>query len=102
MVIPFIYTHGSGINGGIGAAIVNTWSNTTQHQYLGKETEYNVYAAKLYAIYLGLENIKETCQSSMVSQIHHIYRQPSSDSSRQETRPTIWAIHHLQYPGQCR
>jgi ribonuclease HI len=37
-------------------------SNDTRYQYLGKETEYNVYAAELCAIQLGLKIIKANRQ----------------------------------------
>jgi ribonuclease HI len=58
----YIYTDGSGIDGNIGAAAVCPKTNDTRYQYLGKETEYNVYAAELCAIQLGLGIIKDNHQ----------------------------------------
>jgi hypothetical protein len=58
----YIYTDGSGIDGNIGAAAVFPKSNGTRYQYLGKRAEYNVYAAELCAIQLGLEIIKANRQ----------------------------------------
>jgi len=41
-----IYTDGLGINNIIGAAVYNATVGTTNHQYLGSEAQYNVYAAE--------------------------------------------------------
>jgi ribonuclease HI len=57
-----IYTDGSGIDNNIGAAAVCPKSNTIYLQYLGKEAEYNGYAAELCAIHLGLEVVKTSTQ----------------------------------------
>jgi ribonuclease HI len=46
-----IYTDGSGINSNIGAAAYCPTTTTTSHQYLRKDTFYNVYAAELSGIY---------------------------------------------------
>ena len=52
--IMTIYTDGSGIKGKIGAAAYNATSEETNHQLLGDETHYNVYATKLTAIHLAV------------------------------------------------
>ena len=69
-----IYTDGSGINNNIGAAAYNATTNTTTHQYLGSETQHNVYAAELKAMHLGvkmLENNDEylRCHMYMDSEV---------------------------------
>jgi ribonuclease HI len=61
-VTACIYTDGSGIDGNIGAAAVCPATGTTHHQYLGKETSYNVYVAELCAIQLATEIIKNNHQ----------------------------------------
>ena len=53
-----IYTDGSGINNNIGAAAYNATTNTTTHQYLGSETQHNVYAAELKAMHLGVKMLE--------------------------------------------
>ena len=45
-----IYTDGSDIEGKIGAAIYDAILNKTRHQYLGKDTQYNVFTAELAAL----------------------------------------------------
>ena len=54
-----IYTDGSGINNHIGAAAYCPTIATTKHQYLGKESMHNVYAAELSAIHLATDIVKE-------------------------------------------
>ena len=57
--IAHIYTDGSGINQGIGAAM---YCHTTQHislRHLGKETESMVYAGELEAIHMAITHAKE-------------------------------------------
>jgi len=54
-----IYTDGSGINNKIGAAVYNATVGTTNHQYLGSEAQFNVYAAELKAMHLGLETLED-------------------------------------------
>ena len=49
-----IYTDGSGIDEQIGAAAYNKTLNQTSHQHLGCQTKYNVYAAELAAIQVGI------------------------------------------------
>ena len=60
-----IYTDGSGINQGIGAAI---YCHTTQHTnlyYLGKETESMVYAGELEAIHMAITHVRELATKTM-------------------------------------
>jgi ribonuclease HI len=49
-----IYTDGSGIETKIGAAVYSTTTNEAGHQYLGNETQFNVYTAELTAIHLAI------------------------------------------------
>jgi ribonuclease HI len=49
-----IYTDGSGINGGIGAAAVSTTTNETASAYMGADTTSTVYAGELQGIILAL------------------------------------------------
>ena len=53
-----IYTDGSGIDGKVGAAVYTR--ETTKQQHLGKDADDNVFAAKLTAIDLGIQIVKET------------------------------------------
>ena len=53
-----IYTDGSGIDEKIGAAAYNKTLNHTSHQHLGHQMKYNVYAAELTAIQLGISQWK--------------------------------------------
>src|SRR5436190_22412716 len=55
-----IYTDGSGIKGRIGAAIYNATINEIRHQHLGKDTQYNVFAAELAALQLAIETLRDS------------------------------------------
>jgi len=60
-----IYTDGSGINQGIGAAM---YCHTTQHtnlRYLGKETESMVYAGELEAIHMAITHVRKLTTETM-------------------------------------
>ena len=54
-----IYIDGSGINNKISAAVYNATGGTTHYQYLGSEAQFNVYAAELKAMHLGLEILED-------------------------------------------
>ena len=54
-----IYTDGSGIKGKIGAAIYDATRNEIRHQYLGKDTQYNVFTAELAALQLAIETLRD-------------------------------------------
>jgi len=56
------YTDGSGINENIGAAVYSATVQTMKKQYIGKETESNVFAAELTAINLALKIAEENPQ----------------------------------------
>ena len=53
-----IYMDGSGINNNIGTAAYNAMTNTINHQYLGSEIQYNMYAAELKAMHLAVEMLE--------------------------------------------
>ena len=55
-----VYTNGSGIDGHIGAAAYSPTTSTIKHQYLGSETEYNVYVAEATAIELAADIVQES------------------------------------------
>ena len=61
-----IYTDGSDIEGKIGAAAHNATTKRTTRQHLGDDRRYNVYAAELTAIHIGItqwqENIYPKCR----------------------------------------
>ena len=42
----------------IGAAAYKATMNTMNHQYLGSETQHNVYTAELKALHLGVEMLE--------------------------------------------
>jgi len=52
-----IYTDGSGIENKIGAAAYNSVTNAISHQYLGTETEFNVYTAELAALHFAIKQL---------------------------------------------
>ena len=56
--IVTIYTDGSGIENKIGAAAYNSSMNEVNHQYLGSETQFNVYTAELKALHLAIEQLR--------------------------------------------
>src|SRR5438874_2477001 len=58
-----IYTDGSGINGQVGVAAYCPELSKTTKQHLGPETEYNVYAAEVFAINMAI-NIIKACEPS--------------------------------------
>jgi len=53
-----IYTDGSGINGKVGAAAVSSDGATARSAYLGRGTEYTVYAAELLGILMALSMVE--------------------------------------------
>ena len=53
-----IYTDGSGIKQGIGAAMVCLTNQHTEQRYLGTESESMVYAGELEAIHMALAHVK--------------------------------------------
>jgi len=55
-----IYTDGSGIDGEIGAAAYSSTLTKSEHQYLGKDTSFNVYAAELTAVDLAIGIVKNS------------------------------------------
>ena len=56
--IVTIYTDGSGIENKIGAAAYNSSMNEVNHQYLGSETQFNVYTAELKALHLAMKQLR--------------------------------------------
>jgi ribonuclease HI len=58
-----IYTDGSGINGGIGAAMYCHTDHNVQQRYLGKSSESMVYAAELEAIHMAVIHAKDLTQT---------------------------------------
>ena len=52
-----IYTDGSGIESKIGAAMYNSSTNEVNHQYLGSETQFNVYTAELTVLNLAIKQL---------------------------------------------
>ena len=52
-----IYTDGSGIVGKVGAATFKPSTDEVVHQYLGSETQFNVYVGELTAIQLAVEQL---------------------------------------------
>ncbi|EGU81546.1 hypothetical protein FOXB_07941, partial [Fusarium oxysporum f. sp. conglutinans Fo5176] len=54
-----IYTDGSGINGGVGAAAVCTTTQETKSAYMGDDTTSTVYAGELQGISLALQIAQE-------------------------------------------
>jgi ribonuclease HI len=58
-----IYTDGSGINGGIGAAMYCHTDHNVQQCYLGKSSESMVYAAELEAIHMAVIHAKDLTQT---------------------------------------
>ena len=69
-----IYIDGSGINNKISAAVYNATGGTTHYQYLGSEAQFNVYAAELKAMHLGLEILEDNdeylrCHMYMESEV---------------------------------
>ena len=54
-----IYTDGSGISNGIGAAMYCHTDQQIEQQYLGKSSESMVYAAELEAIHMAVTHIKD-------------------------------------------
>src|SRR5438046_204147 len=65
-----IYTDGSGIAGNIGAAAYCSNTNQTQHKYLGKETDHNVYAAELKGIGLAGKIVQQHIENYTQCLIH--------------------------------
>src|SRR5579859_2960008 len=55
-----VYTDGSGIDGHIGAAAYSPTISAIKHQYLGAETEYNIYVAEATAIKLAADIVQES------------------------------------------
>ena len=54
-----IYTDGSGIDGHIGAAAYSPTTSNIKRQYLGAESEYNVYVAEVEAVKLAADIVQE-------------------------------------------
>jgi hypothetical protein len=54
-----IDTDGSGINGGIGAAMYSHTDQQVKQQYLGKSSESMVYAGELEALYMAVLHAKD-------------------------------------------
>src|SRR5271167_900968 len=57
-----IYTDGSGINEGIGAAMYCHTDQQVEQQYLGKNSESMVYARELEAIHMAVTHVKDLTQ----------------------------------------
>src|SRR5579859_2012914 len=55
-----IYTDGSGIDSHIGAAAYSPTTSAVKRQYLGPETEYNVYVAEVVAFKLAANIVQES------------------------------------------
>ena len=55
-----IYTDGSGIDSHIGAAAYSPTTSAVKRQYLGPETEYNIYVAEVAAVKLAADIVKES------------------------------------------
>ena len=53
-----IYTDGSGIECNIGTAAYNSITNKVSHQYLGSETQFNVYTVELIALHLAVKQLE--------------------------------------------
>jgi len=51
-----IYTDGSGIANKIGAATFNPTTNEVDHQHLGSDEHFNVYAGELTAIHIAVSH----------------------------------------------
>ena len=58
-----IFTDGSGIDKGIGAAAFNMNTSQVSHQHLGRQTHFNVYRAELTAINLGITQWIDYCST---------------------------------------
>jgi ribonuclease HI len=56
------YTDGSGIEGRIGTAAHDAAANEASHQYLGSETQFNVYVAELTAVQLAIKQLRNHCE----------------------------------------
>ena len=57
-----IYTDGSGIDKGIGAAAYSSSTSETKQEYLGVESTHNIFAAELVATDLATEILKQYCK----------------------------------------
>src|SRR6202043_2703852 len=60
--IMCIYTDGSGIDNGVGAAAYCSNTLETRQEYLGTESTHNVFGAELVAIELATEMMKQKCE----------------------------------------
>jgi len=65
-----IYTNGSGIGGNISMAAYCSNTNQTQHRYLGKETDHNIYAAELEGIGLVGKILQQSIENYTQCLIH--------------------------------
>jgi hypothetical protein len=65
-----IYIDGSDIENKIGAAAYIIMINEAGHQYLGNETQFNVYTAELTAVHLA---IKATVEPRRISDLPYIH-----------------------------
>jgi hypothetical protein len=90
-----IYTDGSGINSNIGAAAYCPTTATTSHQYLGKDTSYNVYAAELSGIYQATNIVKNSPRQLEL----HKLGQSSCNNCHSQARSTVGTVDHKRYPG---
>ena len=57
-----IYTHDSGIEDKIGAAVYNIATNEASHQHLGREAQFNVYTTELTAAHLAIKRLWNHCE----------------------------------------
>ena len=75
-----IYTDGSGINEGIGAAMYCHTDQQVEQRYLGKSSESMVYAGELEAIHMAVTHVKDLTQ--MESRIFPEEQRIRSSSSK--------------------
>ena len=65
-----IYTDGSGIKGKVSAAAYSPSLSQTNHQYLGTESQYKVFAGELVAMQLAIETLWNDGHKYYVCQIY--------------------------------
>ena len=55
----YTYTDGSGVENKVGAAAYSPTMNTTSHQHLGSEKQYNVFTGEVTAVQLAVEILRD-------------------------------------------